>query len=496
VKNAIPLVLLIIFTSGCAVGPNYRRPKVDVPEAYRGAPSLEPAEPQKNSSQQASAPGGVSEQPSQTAGSTPQQGSVPAKESFGDQRWWEVFQDQELQRLIRTALQNNYDVRIAATRILEAQAQLGIARADQLPTINAGAAGLNQRLPKTVLNPEVDTNANAVSASMVWDLDFWGKYRRATESARANLLATEWARRAVINTLVSNVAAAYFQLRAYDLQLELSQQTLASRQESLQLTRKLSDGGAGTLLDVRQAEQLVSTAAEEIPDLERRIQQQENFVNTLLGSNPGPIARGMKLTDQPHVPEVPAGIPSRLLERRPDVREAEEQLIAANAQIGVAKAAYFPQITLTGNSGFLSSALTSLFTGPAGMWNFGGAITQPIFAGGRIKSGVRLSEARKEELVLTYRQTIQLAFRGVSDSLIGYQKNREYRERQEELVLAAKDAARLSELRYRGGATSYLEVLTNETNAFNAELALTQAQLNEVVSLVEIYRNLGGGWDS
>jgi multidrug efflux system outer membrane protein len=496
VKSAITPLLLIIFATGCAVGPNYRRPTVDVPGAYRGAPSLGAAEPQNNASRQTSAPGGASPQGSKTAGSTSQLATAPAERSFGDQNWWEVFQDPELQRLIRSALRNNYDVRIAATRILEARAQFSITRADQLPTINAGAIGLNDRLPKTVLGPDVDTNINAVSASMVWQLDFWGKYRRATEAARANLLATEWAHRAVINTLVSNVAASYFQLRAYDLQLEISQQTLASRQESLQLTRTLSDGGAGTLLDVRQAEQLVSTAAEEIPDLERRIQQQENFISTLLGTNPGPIGRGMKLTDQPHLPEVPAGIPSRLLERRPDIREAEAQLIAANAQIGVAKAAYFPQISLTGNTGFLSSALTSLFTGPAGMWNFGGAITQPIFAGGRIKSGVRLSEARKEEFVLTYQQTIQQAFRGVSDSLIGYQKNREYRERQEELVLAAQDAARLSELRYRGGATNYLEVLTNETNAFSAELALTQAQLNELVSLVEIYRNLGGGWES
>jgi outer membrane protein, multidrug efflux system len=496
VKSAITPLLVIIFATGCAVGPNYRRPNVDVPGAYRGAPSLDAAEPQKNASRQAPAPGRVSPQSSQTAASTPQPATVTEAQSFGDQKWWQVFQDPELRRLIRSALQNNYDVRIAATRILEAQAQLGITRAKQLPAVNAGAAGINDRFPKTELTPETETNFNVVSAFMAWDLDFWGKYRRATESARANLLATEWAQRAVIRTLVSNVAASYFQLRAYDLQLEISEQTLASRQESLQLTRTLSNGGAGTLLDVRQAEQLVSTAAEEIPDLERRIQQQENFVSTLLGSNPGPIARGMKLTDQPHLPEVPAGIPSRLLERRPDIRAAEAQLIAANAQIGVAKAAYFPQITLTGNSGFLSSALTSLFTGPAGVWNFGGGIAQPIFAGGRIKSGVRLSEARKEELVLTYEQTVQQAFRGVSDSLIGYQKNREYRECQEELVLAAKDAARLSELRYRGGATNYLEVLTNETNAFSAELTLTQAQLNELVSLVEIYRNLGGGWES
>jgi len=408
-----------------------------------------------------------------------------------------VFQDPELQQLIRTAIQNNYDVRIAATRILEAQAQLGITRADQLPTIDAGAAAVNERVAnQKPINQEYETNANSVGASMVWELDFWGKYRRATEAARANLLATEWAQRAVINTLVSNVAAAYFQLRAYDLQLEISQRTLGSRQESLQLTRTLSDGGAGTMLDVRQAEQLVSVAAETIPDLERRIQQQENFISTLLGNNPGPIERGMKLTEQPHLPEVPAGIPSRLLERRPDIRAAEAQLMAANAQIGVAKAAYFPQITLTADSGFQSSALTSLFTGPAGFWTFGGSLAQPIFAGGRIKSGVRLSEARKKEMVLTYQQTIQQAFRGVSDSLIGYQKSHEYRQRQEELVLAAQDAARLSELRYRGGATNYLEVLTNETNAFDAELGLAQAQLSELVSLVDIYRNLGGGWQT
>jgi len=482
VKKLISFLLLTLFTTGCAVGPNYRRPKVDVPGAYRGAPPQEVQKPQQDASKQ---------EPSRTE--SPSQASL----SFGDQKWWEVFQDPQLQELIRTALQNNYDVRIAATRILEAQAQLGITRADQLPTISAGADAVNERVPKQKpINQEYETSANAVGASMVWELDFWGKYRRATEAARANLLATEWAQRAVTNTLVSNVAASYFQLRAFDLQLEISRRTLGSRRESLQLTQSLSDGGVGTMLDVRQAEQLVAVAAENIPDLERRIQQEENFISTLLGNNPGPIARGMRLTEQPHLPEVPAGIPSRLLERRPDIRAAEAQLMAANAQIGVAKAAYFPQVTLTANSGFQSSALTSLFTGPAGLWNFGGSLAQPIFAGGRIKSGVRLSEARQKEMVLTYQQTIQQAFRGVSDSLIGYQKNREFRQHQEELVLAAQDAARLSELRYRGGASNYLEVLTNETNAFDAELGLAQARLNELVSLVEIYRSLGGGWDS
>jgi len=484
VKKATALFVLMIFTGGCTLGPNYHRPKVDVPGAYRGAP--EAAQPQQIPSQQGSEPAGS------LPGQTPQSGA----QSFGDQKWWEVFQDPQLQGLIRTAVQQNYDVRIAATRILEAQAQLGITRADQLPTINAGAASVDDRFARQKPLPAYETNAHSVGASMAWELDFWGKYRRATEAARANLLATEWGRRAVISTLVSDVAAAYFQLRAYDLQLEISRQTLASRQDSLKLTQTLSNGGAGTELDVRQAEQLVAVAAESIPDFERRVEQQENLISTLLGNNPGPIARGMKLTEQPHLPEVPPGIPSRLLERRPDVHAAEAQLMAANAEIGVAKAAYFPQITLTATSGFQSSALTNLFTGPAGFWNMGGSLAQPIFAGGRIRSGVRLSEARQKELVLTYQQTIQQAFRGVSDALIAYQKSREFREHQEELVLSAQDAARLSEVRYRGGAAGYLEVLTNETNSFNANLGLAQAQLDELFSLVEIYRNLGGGWES
>ena len=456
------LLPIMLLSAGCAVGPNYKRPIVDVPGTYRGA------------MQQDAAP--------------------PAPQSLGDQKWWEVFQDKQLQDLIHTALQQNYDVRIAATRILEAQAQLGITRADQLPTVSAGAQAVNQRNPRGKFFPAYETSANQVNLALAWELDFWGKYRRATESARANLLANQRAREAVVSTLVSDVATAYFELRALDLQLEISRRTLASRQDSLQLTQTLANGGATSMLDVRQAEQLVDTAAETIPDLERRIEQQENFLSTLLGNNPGPIARGMKLTEQPHAPDVPAGLPSSLLERRPDIREAEEQLIAANAQIGVAKAAYFPQITLTAAAGYQSSALTSLFTGPAGLWSFGGSLVQPIFEGGRIRSGVKFSEARQQEMVLTYQQTIQQAFRGVSDALVEYHKDREFREDQQQLASSAEDAARLSEMRYRGGATSYLEVLTNETNYFDAELGLAQAQSNELVALVRIYRNLGGGW--
>ena len=468
-KRAFFLFIPAIVTVGCTVGPNYQRPKINVPATYRGAePQIAADQPQ------------------------PQ----PAGESFGDQKWSEVFQDPQLQELIRTALKQNFDVQIAAARILEAQARLGITRADQLPAIGAGATSFNDRYARQKPLPEFETNATSVGASFAWELDFWGRYRRATEAARANLLATEWARRAVVSSLVSNVSAAYFQLRTCDLQLEIAERSLASRQESLSLTQTLAAGGVANELDVRQAEQLVAVAAENIPDLERRIQQLENFISTLLGNNPGPIARGLMLTEQPHLPEVPAGIPSRLLERRPDIRAAEAQLIAANAQIGVARAAYFPQITLTADSGMQSAALTSLFTGPAGFWSFGGRLAQPLFAGGRIKSGVRLAEARKQELVLSYQQTIQQAFRGVSDALVGYRKSHEFRQHQQELVLAAQGAARLSDIRYRGGAASYLEVLTNETNAFSAELSLADAQLSELLGLVEIYRTLGGGWES
>ena len=461
-RRLIALSLIMLLLSGCAVGPNYKRPSANVPGVYRGA--------------------------------MPQEAAQPAAESLGDQKWWEVFQDPQLQDLIRTALQRNYDVRIAATRILEAQAQLGITRADQLPTISGGAEALNQRSARVKFFPAFETSSNQVDLSLAWELDFWGKYRRATESARANLLATEWAREAVISTLVSDVAAAYFRLRELDLELEISRRTLASRRDSLQLTQTLASGGATSMLDVRQAEQLVFTAAETIPDLERRIEQQENFISTLLGNNPGPIARGTKLTEQAHAPEIPAGLPSSLLERRPDIRQAEAQLIAANAQIGVAKAAYFPQINLTASGGYQSSALTSLFTGPAGLWSFGGSLVQPIFTGGRIRSNVKFTEARQQEAELVYQQSIQQAFRGVSDALVEYRKDREFREQQEQLSFSAEDAARLSETRYRGGATSYLEVLTSETNYFDAELGLAQARLNELLGLVRIYRNLGGGW--
>jgi multidrug efflux system outer membrane protein len=413
---------------------------------------------------------------------------------LGDEEWAKVFQDQELQGLIRAALQNNYDVRIAAARVLEARAQLGITRADQFPTLSGGGNITSQRDSAAGPISAFQLTQGQLNLSASWNLDFWGRYRRATEAQRARLLAQEWAQRAVIASLIANVASGYFHLRELDLELEISKRTLASRSESLKLTTMRTEHGIDTMLDQRQAEQLVYTAGAQVPDLERQIEQEENALSILLGNNPGAIPRGLKLTEQPHAPEVPAELPSELLERRPDVREAEENLVAANAQIGVARAAYFPQISLTGSGGYQSSALSNLFTGPAGIWNFGGSFAQPIFEGGRLKSNVRLAEAQHQEMLLTYQQTIQGAFRDVSDALVAYRKNREFRIQEEKLTEAAREAAQLSEQRFNAGATDYLEVLTNETNYFSDELTLAQAQFNELQALVQLYQALGGGW--
>jgi multidrug efflux system outer membrane protein len=455
-----------LFTAGCTVGPRYKRPSVPVPDSYRGA---------------------IRAQGVQSQITTPQ---IP----LGEEKWWNVFQDEQLRTLIRTALKQNYDLRIAASRVLEAQAQLGITRADQFPTLSGGAAIADVRSSQSKLVPEFETSTGQVNVSAAWALDFWGQFRRATEAARANLLASEWARQEVVSTLVANVASAYFQLRALDLQLDISKRTLDSRTESLRLTQILANGGATSLLDVRQAEQLVFTASAEIPALEQQIKQQENFLSVLLGQNPSDIPRGQTLTEQHQLPEVPSGLPSTLLERRPDIRQAEAQLIAANAEIGVARAAYFPQISLSGTGGFQSSALSNLFTGPSGAWSFGASLTQPIFTGGRLRSGVRLAEAREQTALLVYQQSVQGAFRNVSDSLVAYAKTREFRIQEELLFESAEDAARLSHMRYSGGATGYLEVLTNETNAFSAELALVEARQNELLALVQLYEALGGGW--
>ena len=455
------IVIAFLLLTGCTLGPKYKRPQIAVPDTYRGlAPD---------------------------AG--PQTGAF-----FGDEKWWAVFQDPQLQELIREALSQNYDVRIAAARVLQAQAALGITRADQFPTITGGASTSNERFATTRITPAFETSPFQVNLSLFWELDFWGKYRRATEAARATLVATEWGRRAVTSSLVSNVASAYFQLLELDSEMNISRRTLGSRKESLRLVEVRAKGGTTSLIDVRQSEQLVYAAAAAIPDLERRTEQQENLISTLLGKNPAPVTRGRPLVENPLLPMVPAGLPSSLLERRPDIQSSEQQLLAANARIGVAKADYFPQITLTALGGYQSTALTNLFTGPAGLWSFGGQLLQPIFTGGRIRSSVRLTEAQQQEAILVYQQSIQQAFREVSDSLVAYRKNQEFRAQQELLTSSAQDTTRLANMRYQGGVTSYLEVLDSDTRYFDAQLGLAQAQLNERLALVQLYNALGGGW--
>src|ERR1700740_2511456 len=336
-KRIALLVILgvLILDAGCMMGPKYKRPIVDVPEQSR-APAAQ---------------------------------QVAQASSLGNEQWWQVYQDPVLTQLIHTAIAQNYDVRIAATRVLESQAQVGITSADQLPSASLGASIYSQQNAKVShLFPEYDVNAGQLNLSVIWNLDFWGKYRRQTEAARAQLLATEWGRRAVLSSLVANVATAYFQLRALDNELEISQRTLTSRQQSLKLTHVLESNGSGSGLDVSQAEQLVYTASEMIPDLERQIQQQENVLSILLGENPQSIPRGRALTEQPAPQNVPAGLPSELLERRPDIREAEEYMVAANAQIGVAKASFFPNLSLTGLGGLESNALHQFITAPSETW--------------------------------------------------------------------------------------------------------------------------------
>ena len=483
---AITLSAAAFLLSGCTVGPKYKRPALDTPTIYRGA------EPSGNTQN--------SEMPHDLKGAPlpgqPNGAATSAALSLGDEKWWEVFGDPQLQKLIRTALKQNYDVQIAAERVLQAQAQLGITRSQEFPQINGQAGYTTQRYPSAQFGGlgSFVTHLGQLGLASSWNLDFWGQYRNATKAARAQLLASKFAQRGVMDTLILNVAAGYFQLRTLDLELEISKRTLASRQESLKLTQTLEQGGSTSMLDVRQAEELVATAAAAIPDLERQITQEENALQTLLGQNPGPIDRGLPIDQQPRMPIVPAGLPSTLIERRPDIEQAEEQLIAANAQIGVAKAQYFPAISLTGQVGTASNALNTLFHDATFAYSYGAAGTEPIFDAGRIRNNVRLSEAQEREALLTYKKTIAQAFQDVSNALVAYQKFREFREQQEQLVAASRDAVNLSNMRYKGGYSSYLDVLTNQTNLFSGELTLASARENEMLSLVQLYNALGGGW--
>jgi len=455
----IPLVFVL---GGCTVGPNYARPSIQVPAAYRGSPT--PVSPQSASSV-----------------------SIAAVSAL------DVFGDEALQRLLTHGLTDNFDVRIAAARVTEAEASLRVTRADQYPSVDGEVEALGQRTGVVAQGARRTFTGMGFGAAAAWQLDFWGRYRRATEAARAELAATEWGRRAVIATLVSDLANAYFTLRALDDELEVSRRTLDSRRESLRLTEIREQGGVTSLVDVRQAQQLVYDANSEIVTLERELEQQENLISVLIGSNPQPIERAAE-TLTPPTADVPAGLPSSLLEQRPDIQEAEQQLIAANAQIGVARAAYFPSIALTGSAGVQSAALSALLSGASGVWTATAALTQPIFTAGRTRAQVGIAEAQHEERLLGYQQVIQRAFREVSDSLVDYRRRREFREQQTLLLDAARDTRRLVDIRYQGGAASYLEVLDADTRLFSAELTVADAQLRERSAFIEIYRALGGGW--
>jgi len=449
------------------VGPKYHRPAAEPPNVFRGG--ADPAPP-----------------------------ADPA--SLADLKWFEVFRDERLQELIRAALAHNYDLRQAIARVSAARANLGITRSDQFPNITASGEMTSLRNSSSGQIPlpagvDRDRSFGTVLLNLLsFEVDIWGRLRRATEAARADLLSAEETRKAVITTLVGEVASAYFNLIELDLELEIAERTLATRQESLRLIRVRQQGGVATMLDVRQAEQLVYGAAQTIPDIERLIEQTENQISLLLGKNPGEVARGRGLTEQEQPPSVPPGLPSSLLERRPDIQAAEQNLVAATAIIGVAKAAYFPRINLTGFAGFQSSQLSNIFTDRGNYWTFAPRGTQPIFTAGRIKSNVRLTEAQQQLALAQYEQAIRTGFREVSDALVEYRKVKEIRAQQEPLVTTLKDRSRLAYMRYRGGVDTLLNALDADRDLFAAEVSLARTRRDELLALVQLYKALGGGW--
>ena len=447
--------------TACTVGPNYHRPAVQSPAAFRALADNPQAQ-------------------AQTA-------------SYADLKWWQVFQDPKLQELIRTALKQNYDLQIATERINAARSQLAVTRSSQFPQVqgNGNFSGGKES------NFQTRFNFLTLAADAAFQLDLFGKLRRATEASRAELLATEDARQTVILTLVSDVASDYFALLQVDLQLQITHDTVKTQEDSVRLTNLRLDHGVATKLDVLQAQQVLDSANAQIPDLERQIAQEENAISILLGNYPQAVPRGLTLVEQKLPPEVPPGLPSTLLERRPDIREAEQILVAANAEIGVAKAQFFPQISLTGGGGGAfgrSSAFSGLMSSQLGIWSYGAQVSQPIFTAGALRGNLKVAESQHQQALLGYQQTIQRAFGDVSDALIGYQKFHEVRLRQEDTVKDLQESVRLSDMRYKGGTTTYLEVLDGQRSLFSAELTLAQARGTEYQSLVQLYRSLGGGW--
>jgi NodT family efflux transporter outer membrane factor (OMF) lipoprotein len=464
-------LLTALALTGCTVGPDYRRPPLNIPNTYRG----------------------------------PSPAAIVQQRAFADLEWWKLFQDEQLQALIDTALEQNYDLRIAATRILQARAQVTIARSFQFPTADAvAAAPLDQlaggnRPPSGAAGPAIALDQTFLpqgGLSLAWELDLWGRFRRATEAARAELLASEDFRAAVVLTLISDVARAYFELRELDLELEISRQTLASRAEYVRLTKAREEGGVATLMDVRQAEQLYYGAAAIISDLQGRIQLQENLISVLIGMNPETIRRGRPLTEQALAPSLPPGLTSELLRRRPDILLAEQQLVAANARIGEAKALLFPAVVISGFAGVGGAVINGSAFGPFGAFQALPTVTLPVFNAGRLRANVDFNDATTQEAVLRYQQVILQAFREVSDGLFDYRRQQGVRAETEATVQTQRDALRLANLRYEGGVTSFLEVLITERDLFDFELALARVQRDELLAVVRLYRALGGGWQS
>jgi multidrug efflux system outer membrane protein len=451
-------VAAALLLASCTVGPKYQRPTAQIPTQLRGVSP---------------------EAQQQTA-------------SLADLPWWEVFKDPSLQELIRSALKQNYDVQLAAERVTAARAQLGIARSAQYPSVTGDASLYGGKDVS-----QYKSNFLTLSPDAIFQLDLFGGLRKATEASRAQMLATEEARHSVIMTLVGDVAGDYFHLLTLDAALATARDTVASQQESVKLTSLRQLHGTATRVDVLQAQQVLDTANAQIPDLERQIAQTENALSILVGKLPDSIQRGQLLNDQYVPPETPAGIPSSLLERRPDIRQAEQTLIAANAEIGVARAAFFPTISLSGGGGgAFGRSNSELGSAPThfGTWSYAASISQPIFNAGKLRNNLRVTESQQRQAVLGYQQAIQHAFGEVSDALVGRQKLHEVRLRQEASVKDLRESVKLSNERYRAGIAAYSEVLDAQRSLFAAEQSLTQAKGNELQALVTIYKVLGGGW--
>lgn len=451
-RHALLIVCIAALSASCTVGPNYKRPAVSAPPQFRAG------EPQ------------------------------PAPVSLGDTKWFDLFQDETLRGLIQESLKANYDIRIAAQRVLAAEGQLAATRSALFPQLNAQAnAG------RTGVKSPTQSYGGAFGVAS-WEIDLFGKLRRATEAARADLLALQENQKAVMQVLVSEVASAYFNLREYDAELEYVRESITTRQESVKLVAARVTGGVAAALELDQAKTLVASAQANAALLERGQEQTENLINDLLGRQPGPITRGKSLVEQPQPPQVPAGLPSALLERRPDLRVAEQQLIAANARVGVAKAAFYPSINLTAVGGFQTTDLLGIANRSGFGYSMGGLVDLPIFDAGRRSGNYKTAKAQHEELLINYQKAINGAFHDVSDALVGYQKTREYTGSQRILTDTLRDQSRLANVRYVGGVSSYLEVLDTERQRLTAEQDLAQAQRDVLTSLVQLYKALGGGW--